>query len=568
MTTHPIVAALIVAWATASCWRSAGPYEAGAPDADTDIDSDTDVDSDVDSDSDADSDSDVDTDSDSDTDGDTETETDTGSETTTDTGPDPSAWVTKAEGLGPIAVRGLAPLSTGGVALAGDSNGAVVFDWSEGWAFLCNVVGHSCGFAIVYDQAGTADWVVAVPSSGNSRMMSAAALPDDSVAVAGGFSDQWNETSLFGEIDLTSMGAMDAFVARIEDADSGFTGKWDWIRQIGGSGWDLATAVGLFGEDTLLVTGYFGYGEPAGAIVTLSMGEPDEATVTGWGSDCAFYAIYGFDGDLLEAGPLACGLSADPPFRTSSAGDGTLDAIGTFDGAATVRMLSSEPYQSYANYGVRSWFHVGFDAAHALDASWSCAGGDCWASSLALAPSGAAAVGGGFAGTNVLQDGDLALDLESEGAQDGLLALWDEAGDLAWLRSLRCGDLDAVRGVATGGDRVCFAGSVGNEVGLAGCDPVLDGDESWEAPTSTLGGSDLVFGCLTDAGATEWARTAGSTGDDTATAVAISELGWVFAAGTYAGDIVFDEGGPDETALDVISSMDGAQGIFIAKYEL
>jgi hypothetical protein len=552
VTNHRAAAVLVVigASALAGCWRSNGQYEATPPDADTDTDVDTDVDTDADS------------DVDSDADADTETET------ATDTWPEPGPWVIKAEGVGPIAVRDLAPLSTGGVAVTGDSNGAVVFDWSEGSAFLCNVVDHSCGFVIVYDQTGKADWVFAAPSSGNSRTMSAAALSDDSIVVAGGFSGHWTELSSSWEIDLTSAGEMDGYVARVEDAGSNYTAELDWMRQIGGDGWDLATSVSPYDADTLLVTGYFDYGGPEGAIVTLSMGETDETTIAGWGSDCAFYAIYDFDGDLLEAGPLACGLLADPPFRTLSAGDGTLHVIGTHDGFATVRLLSSEPFYANTNYGTRSWFHVSFDADHTFAHQWAGAGGDFWASSLALAPSGAVAMGGGFGGMNILPGGDLAFDIASEDVQDGLFAFWSGDGDLAWYRPLRCGDLDAVRDVATGGDRVCFTGVVGNEIGGPTCSPLVEEFEPTEGSYETEGGEDVAIGCLYSDGTPDLLLYAGSTGADSGTAISVSELGWMFAAGTYGGDIVFNEGGPDETAFDLESSMDGAQGIFVAKYEL
>jgi hypothetical protein len=107
---------------------------------------------------------------------------------------------------------------------------------------------------------------------------------------------------------------------------------------------------------------------------------------------------------------------------------------------------------------------------------------------------------------------------------------------------------------------------VGNGVGLDGCDPVLDGMSAWWADYTTQGGSDIAVGCLTDTGSVDWATFAGSTGDDLGTAVAASELGSLFVAGTFGGDITFDADGPNETDLTIEG--DETSTLFVAKYGL
>jgi hypothetical protein len=571
-----IILVPLAACVIAGCWRSSGPYQAAAPDADTDADSDTDVDTDTDSDSDSDTDGDTDTGSETDTGTDTDTgsETDTGTGSDTDTGTvggEPAlAWAIHTGSNDSIYVHDVAPLSTGGAAVVGDVRG--LLDGGD-MVGTMGIPGVIYGFLLVSDGAGAL--VMDSPlgtTGGNSRAMAVAALPDDSVIVAGGFSGDWSGLIYPDPGPLISAGEMDAYVARF-DPDGDPAGEMTWIRQIGGAGWDLATSVSRFDTDALLVVGYFGYGGGSAASVTLSLGEPDETTLTGWGGDCAFYAIYDLDGNLAEAAPIACGLTADPPLRAASGGDGTLHLMGTIDDLATVGILPDAPRHEFGPPGDRAWFQVGFGADRAEDASSGGMGDDAWATSLAIASSGEVAVGGGFGDfTDLIGDAIMgATDIESGDGRDGIVTYWAESGAYLWHRQIACGALDAIYAVTAPGEGgVCFAGAVGGEVGDPVCAPDLGGGEPWEAPPETVGGEDVVAGCADASGELHRAWLVGSTAADRATAIAASDLGALFVAGTYEGEITFGAGGENETtlALDPIAAGPVIIGLFLAKYEI
>lgn len=59
-------------------------------------------------------------------------------------------------------------------------------------------------------------------------------------------------TSTFGTTTLTSKGAQDIFIAKLDG-----TGKWQWVKQAGGKEYDIGYGIDVNSQGTVFVTGFF-----------------------------------------------------------------------------------------------------------------------------------------------------------------------------------------------------------------------------------------------------------------------------------------------------------------------
>src|SRR5690606_24792932 len=91
-------------------------------------------------------------------------------------------------------------------------------------------------------------WAQRYGGAGGDEAAALAIAPGGDIVIAG----QLSGTVSVGPESLTSMGASDAFVARLSPA-----GQVLWARSLGGAGVDLATAVAVDPDGTTIVLGTF-----------------------------------------------------------------------------------------------------------------------------------------------------------------------------------------------------------------------------------------------------------------------------------------------------------------------
>lgn len=157
-------------------------------------------------------------------------------------------------------------------------------------------------------------------------------------------------------------------------------------------------------------------------------------------------------------------------------------------------------------------------------------------------------VAGSFAGT--LRVGDRTV--TSAGNGDGFVASIDHAGAVRWLRRMGGDGPDGVHGAgALGAGRVAIAGTFTGPAELS--------DTTLAAVATNTATSDGFVAVMEPDGRIAWARTWGSTQEDTCAGLAVLRGGAIAVAGTARGEI--DVAG---RRLDARGPADGLVAVFAA----
>lgn len=132
----------------------------------------------------------------------------------------------------------------------------------------------------------------------------------------------------------------------------------------------------------------------------------------------------------------------------------------------------------------------------------------------------------------------------SQGGYDLLVAKYSPDGDLVWARQFG----STVSEAPLAG----LAADAAGHVYLAGeFSGTLTGDD---LSLTSSGGTDGFLVRLDEAGRTVWSASFGATGDDRATALAISPTGLLIVAGSFTGKVDFAPGAPTVTATSESNS--------------
>lgn len=379
------------------------------------------------------------------------------------------------------------------------------------------------GFAAKYDPTGACVWAVPLGRGGFSSAEEVALdLRPGSrgVLVTGAFPGSCD----FGGVALTSSGAQDAFVARLDDA----TGAVQWARQWGGAyEHDAGYGVAVDAAGNAYATGrlnltpgstnnnfdaYVAKYDPAGAVVwARQFGGPASANGN-------------YDYGTAVSVDAAGGVFVGGNFR------GTADfdpGAGTFSLASGGR--SADP--STAGFVVKLSQAAGAFAwaAHFQADQWA---GSSVADVVADPATGGVYAVGNFSGkVDFNPDKKAALNLT--GTSDGFAVKLTPQGQLGWARAFG-GDsnfdvygaaVDAAGGLYLTGS---FRGAVDLDPGSATFSRTSAGEE------------DVFVMKLTAAGSFAWGAAMGGTGADRGQGVAVDGAGNVYAVGFYTGPADFD----------------------------
>jgi hypothetical protein len=336
-------------------------------------------------------------------------------------------WATRAGGAGSDEGFGVSVLPDGGAMVTGIVAGAAAFG-----ATTLSGLGSDDIFVARIDADGA--WLWATEAGGSDA--------DDAAAVSvtddgGAFITGWIVgTAAFGTTSLTSGGAEDAFVARIDA-----TGAWVWATRAGGIAVAGGRAVSATPDGGAVVAGIFAGTSTFGPATLVSAGAFD-----------AFVA------KVSPAGAWSWASRAGGP-----GGDAARGIVALPDGGAVVVGGFQGTVAFAGHVAVATGDNDAFVAHVDGNGAWgwvSSAGGTAstHVSAVDLRPDGGLVVAGSFAGTTTIG----ATTMTSAGGHDALLATLDAGGRWLWAASGGGGSMDAAHAVAAlpSGAGV-MAGSVG-----------------------------------------------------------------------------------------------------------
>jgi len=313
-------------------------------------------------------------------------------------------------------------------------------------------------------------------------------------------------TASFGDADLTSSSIFsDVFVARVNA-----NGTWGWAARAGGTAFDVAEATGVsaLGDGGAIVTGFFDG--------TISFGAT--ALTSADGSSDVFVARVDGDGSWVWAA-RAGGSALDAAWGVSAFGDGSAIVVGGFNGSAS---FGGSTLTSAGSDDV-------FVARVGADGSWvwaARAGGTAvdQARGVSVVSDGGAIVTGRFTGTASFGGSTLT----SAGSDDVFVARVGADGSWVWATSAGGSSFDQAWDVSALSDGSAIV--VGYIFGTASF-----GGTS----LTSAGGGDAFVARVSANGTWEWAVRGGGPAVDQALGVSASGDGGAFVAGSFEGTASF-----------------------------
>ncbi|MCC7302139.1 MAG: SBBP repeat-containing protein [Bacteroidia bacterium] len=164
-------------------------------------------------------------------------------------------------------------------------------------------------------------------------------------------------------------------------------------------------------------------------------------------------------------------------------------------------------------------------------------------------------VTGYFNGTGDFDPGPGVYNLTSNGGSDSYICKLDPYGNLIWARQLGGALNEYSDFITVGNDGSVY--TTGNFSGTADFDPGMG-----VYNLAAAGGQDIYISKLDASGNFIWAKSAGNTGTDLGTAIALDTYGNVYATGKFTGTVDFD---PGTGVYNLAAS--GLEDIFVLKLD-
>ncbi len=334
---------------------------------------------------------------------------------------------------------------------------------------------------------------------------------------------RFNNTAVFGATTLVTTGGFDVYVGKL---DAG--GTWQWVVKAGGTDSDYATDIETDANGYSYVTGYFQATATFGATVLTSAGGYEAYIAKLDPSGNWLWAVKG-GGTQYDAGN---GISID--------GSGNCYATGYFAGTATfgATVLTSS--------GGDDVFVAKLDA----NGNWQWAVKGGWvnyesAYRITTDSAGTSYVTGYFSGVSYFGSNNVS----AYNGADAYVAKIDSGGTWVWARR--------VAGGLYTDESMCAATDASGNIYVTG---YFSGTAYFGSGTLTsVGYEDLFVVKYNPNGEWQWAKQAGSTGNDThGQGIALNSGGEIFVTGYFRGTAVF--GG-----VSLASS--GNKDIFAAKMD-
>lgn len=407
---------------------------------------------------------------------------------------------------------------------------------------------------------GDLEWAVQAGGLYNDAGICIAANADGEFWAAGRF----EKDAVFGADDknmatLASAGEWDLFVARYNAG-----GTPAWAKSAGGQYTEGAGGIAVCRDDSVVVTGAFGWGKDSSAV--FGAGEEGETTLKPVGSIDLFVARYDENGALKWAKGAGGGY-ADAGAAVAALADGSVVVVGIFGDKAVFGNGESRPVE-LTSAGFSDIFVACYDEDGGL--KWAKrAGGPDWdeGAGVAVLADGSVVVTGRFGGDAVFGPGEgKETTLVSAGNSDIFIACYEKSGTLKWAKRAGGPITDAGLGVAA-----CAGGGT-LVTGIFEGRAAFGAPETGVTTLESAGGSDIFIARYDKTGALDWARRAGGKGADEGLGIAAvgRNSGVAEAAGSpaiitgrFSGCADFGLGEPG--AAELVSA--GGSDVFIARYD-
>jgi hypothetical protein len=416
--------------------------------------------------------------------------------------------------------RSIAPSAKGGAIVAGEFAGSLELAPLEPFP---NTTMRDA-FVLELDTDGQPAWATAFSGPGDQLAYRAVETKEGGIVVAGSF----NNTLMVDGVDEgIGVQGEDGFVASF-DQDHALR----WLVRVDGPGDQAVHGLALTAAGDVVIAGYFAQQLSLDGVEVTLEGSPD-------GRD---FFVAKLDGEGMPAWAMSLGGEppggfdkGEPTCYVAVASDETVYVAGSFTG--TMRFE-----QNLGAVGARDVFigTLRADGTPGWGATIGVVDQEQRAAGLAVDGQGNAILAGDLIGKAAFSS---EIKLASNGsAPDAFLAAYSKKGALLWANRYGSAEEDHAGGVAVDAQgNLLFTGQFRSWM-------TFDGSEPLQNAGAVSAQDDVFLAKLTPLAKPIFTRAFGSTGPQTATAVAADLDGGVLLTGYFRGLINFGEG--DLNALE------------------
>ena len=417
-------------------------------------------------------------------------------------------WVRSAGSAGVDAANDLALASDGSVVAVGQYTGTADFDPSAGVDSRTSA-GLSDAFVWKLAPDGSHLWVASAGAAGSDIARAVALDAANNIHVAGQFSGTVDFDPSAATADVSSSAFDDGFVWKLDSA-----GALDWAVALGGASNDSARDIVVDSQGRVTTTGRYFFQADFDPSAGAALGDAGAtADMYAWQLDATgalnWYRTLGGTG---SAGGVSLALGA---------GD-NLALVGEFTGNVSAPGLGAI---EAGTGGIALWQLASDGTGNYLGGIWA-SGADA---ALAVRSTGERVyVAGKHSGPTSFDGTILSTGIHVQ----GYLAAYTAEGVLLWARGLE-GDNSEITTLEVDAEGNIIAG--GSFYGAVDFDPTAG-----ISNLTSAGSADAFVWKLDSDGQLIWARRAGSTGFDAATALAVGEDSSILVGGGFNGTVDFD----------------------------
>ena len=382
-------------------------------------------------------------------------------------------------------------------------------------------------------------------STGGSDLDESYGMTTDAIGnvyVTGRFANTVDFDPGSGTFNVTSNGANDAFVQKLDS-----NGNFQWVRQIGGSGWEFGKSIAVDLAGNIYTTGYFEDTvdfDPGPAVHELESKGFWDIFIQKLDASGNFEWAHSFGNTNADEGHEVV-TDANGNVYITGQFSGTVD----FDpGPAVFNMTSGKAYfiLKLDNNGVFQW-------ATSLNAS---SVRFDYGTDIAVDASGNVYLTGEFQGIVDFDPGPAVVNLTSNGLDDFFIQKLDVNGDFVWAK--------ATGGVDDDESKSIFTDVTGNVYVTGAFHNTVDFDPGPSMLNLTSNGRfDVFVQKFQSDGTLLWAKSFGGKEIDKGTAVTVDGNGDIYVAGNYIDTVDFDPG----SGIHILSLPPGPNGLFIEKLD-
>ena len=407
---------------------------------------------------------------------------------------------------------------SGNIYITGFFTGTVDFDPNASTVNL-TATGNRDIFVVKLDASGNLLWAKNMGGAGRDESTTIAVDGSGNVYTTGFFEGTADFDPNAGTANLTSAGAGDIFISKLDAS-----GNFVWVKSIGDVGSDSGGTIAVDGSGNVYLMGSF--------TGTVDF-DPNAGTVnlTPIGTDDIFICKFTASGNLTWAKNIG-GTGSDFALDLAVDGSGNVYTTGGFQNT-----VDFDPNAGTANLTSSGSWDV---FVSKLDAS----GNYVWAKkmggasyddgrSIAVDGSGNVYITGYFQATADFDPNAGSANLTSAGGFDIFVSKLDASGNYLWAKGMGSTANDYTYRLALDGSGNVY--TVGNFSGTVDFDP-----GAGTASLSSAGGFDIFVSKLDASGNYVWAKSMGSTANDSGLAVAVYGSGTVYTTGYFNGTVDFD----------------------------